>query len=681
MRKSLKVGLSTALAGLVLILTPAVAAADCEQIPVPAGPNAGYAGQLDPVDTSMTIEDPEDYSADELRGPDPFAADSETTIYAEYGWGAFKVNSYDPPDQGVPGCLDNKMSSWVDDQQTNAWINLSTLAASLTVAAVRLVFAPSTLEFLNPILELLNEATGHRFFLILFPITVLFAALFMVHKVNKNAEVGATASRGLFIVALAAGALASTFYVTTLASKVDSVVVGVISHAGSVVAKPFDPGSGGTGEVGDVTLPDVVGANLSQHVLYESWCKAHFGRNPDAADAYCADLFKAANYSRTEEAAIQSNPGFADDLRERHEDEYRAVAKKVKEDYPSAYVHLRGEASGDRTTQFAVAAICMLIATGIISYALLTVLYALQLVRIFIAVFPGLATVAVLPGRQSIVVASLDYVVNKIVVAILFTSVTLVWVAAGLGALNSPSSVGTLLSLVLMLLGTYAMWKLVKHFQINPTVRDWKKRTSKRRGTDAPPAPVRPTTEPAAPSSSPSPAPVPPPPLPGPSSAPATPVQAPSPRASYVKGASRGIAQGAAFAVLTGGTATAATVAVGAARGVAGTYMANRAARRDHPTHLPYYPADVRRPTARPATQVPASPAPAALPPGKAASNAPAVSRVTASPQSKPALSGRVYTPAPDGAATPGGSRYAPTSPEAGAKRPVYRVYTPTEAK
>ena len=596
-----------------LVLSAGPALADCAEAPPPNTPNDGsWGGMIDTRPYPFFDETPE--SVEDATGPNPFEDASSTTVYHEYGWGSWKVHNYDPPDQGVPYCADNRaVAGWVG-KITNTLFNVLTAIGAFGVLVVRMVFNPVTMSVFDPIMRLFIDATGNRFFVPLFPIALAVTGAYIMWRARegrvKDAGKDAGASLGIAVVALAC-----VVYGMFVMPKIDNALTGALASVGETVVNPVDedasklPGGSYDGE--PMSLPESIAANLVEAVVFPTWCSAQIGRgaNPGATEK-CDELFMASTLSRTEAAAINANPDLADEIIEAKAEEYADVAEDIEEADKLAYAYLSGERAADRIAPTLLGLFAMVLAGGMLAYTMSKFFLSLVIIRLTAAIFPLIAVAAQHPAYRWMAARAGDVAWAAVFNGLLFGTVSILWAAAGIGALLSPENgLPIIASMVLMLIGSIAILVVANRYKITPEFltlnraerraqRQAKSARARERQERTPHWEQKPDL--------PQPGDAPPADPPRAAAMPRRTIAAPQ-TASVAGGAARGAAQAgvasAALGAVTGGTVTAGALAVGAARGGYQTHRQNKAAQEAHRTQvaaesqtLPYYPASsVRR--------------------------------------------------------------------------------------
>lgn len=570
--KRLLLGLVLAVVGLLAMAGPAAAVPDIPLPPITDLPGIGVPG-LPGIPTpdctaDVPITSPGTGIANNIdpgpanpRTGTPFGDNPESSIYETSGyafsWPSLRSGCSPTDLVGADNAEDLGGSAW------GAVANFMLVGISFGVAVVvlllRYAYAPSTLEIFNPVQELAANALGSTVFMVLFGLFLVAAAVVMLFR-HRDGDVRGALTHGGWVLALTVGGVAATLYPLSIGPAVDNAVTGLVAQVNSTVAKAS----------GNDTLSaaDGVGANVVQSVLYPTWCAGMVGRfNGETADEFCPRLLAASTITRAEWAEAQGDPEKMTALKEAKQEAFLDVADDLEKADPAAYEYLNGEHNDHRTWYAALGGVGMLCATLFIGTAGVLLLYGLIVLRVAIMLFPLVAMLGVIPSARHFVTKVVDYSFGALVTAVTFGAIAAVFTAM-VGAFLAPgTNIPPLVAMVLLLLTTFAAWKVTKpHRRVRAvlglTPKNREPGDTKKRwwDEDEPQA-----NEPRKGKS-------------GKGAGTAAEASKPSIFTDAAKGAAQGAAAATVLGIMSGGTVTAAAAAAGAAKDAAGSAAANRAA-------------------------------------------------------------------------------------------------------
>src|SRR5690606_26468178 len=122
------------------------------------------------------------YSDEELAGPNPFDPDDNTTLYAEYGWGGYRVHNYDP-EQHAPTCATGPLSTSFVYMVANWSMTGIAVMGAIATFLVRVAFSPDTFSLIHPVLDFFTSELGMK---VAFPLMVLGVVVTLVWAMFKS---------------------------------------------------------------------------------------------------------------------------------------------------------------------------------------------------------------------------------------------------------------------------------------------------------------------------------------------------------------------------------------------------------------------------------------------------------------------------------------------------------------
>jgi len=416
---------------------PAGIGTDCLHPPDPASPSSGVSAWID-----SGPEKP-------LTG-DPFAAGSKATIYDVYGYAGTKIVRYDD------GC-NSTFNLWNDLANFNQGITAVTIAT--TTKLYRTVVNPAFGSIFDPIQEAAQRILGRGLFLPLIPITIALTALFYAVKARKADVAGAATGSGKTLGIVAIG-IACVIFPLTIGATVDKGIGQVVSTTSSLA----------TGSDSGKEPADQLAGAVVESILYATWAQATFGTGPTnekVATEYGPRLFKAAAYTRSEQAMLDADPSKAQALADLKREHYKEVAKEIEEKYPDVYQWVAGNQQQAQFGYTVAGVIGVLIALVFLIYALFRMAYAMIVVRIAVGVGPAIALVAAFPRLHHLVASVADVVLHALRSAAYFGAAGVLFTIVAVGTILSPSSqLHPIVKILAMLTLTATVWYGAKRLNI-----------------------------------------------------------------------------------------------------------------------------------------------------------------------------------------------------------------------
>ncbi|WP_409482804.1 hypothetical protein [Arsenicicoccus dermatophilus] len=437
---------AVALAGVVAggVLVPAAAAAavplrapadisipgtDCLRPPSPGLPSDG-GGQIDELPATKT-----------------------GGLYATYGYGGWHPVVYDP---GCFGALQQK-TPFKDGPNTLAsWENdVTSYVIAVTVQVARFTFDnPAVWGAVSRFTEPLAWQSVYVFAAFL-GISGLALGLWIAASSHRGDVAGSATTTGRAAL-LIFGALLAAVWCLTVGAGVGRATAAVMNAISSVSAQASTAAnaSKGTGaqpldtvratppdadgEHAPTRVSDAIGSVLVDSILLPTWRRQMFGADTAAADKYGTALYKAGALTRAEAATIAADPKQAEAIIDRKKEEYKAVAAKIKDEFPIGYAALAGTDTSSRPVDGAFGLLGGLLA--VMPALHLTVI--LCLCRFFleagVILFPGIVALTLVPPVQHL---AYRYVAELARIALIAVASVIGFMVFVVGALSAAIQV------------------------------------------------------------------------------------------------------------------------------------------------------------------------------------------------------------------------------------------------
>jgi hypothetical protein len=440
------------IAGLLVMLasTPALAGTphdvdipftpDCKGEPVPDMPGQGLAALFSGQPDRLPVE------------ADPFASDSKTTIFEQYGYAGIRFNNYD---LGCGPDAARDPSAVVGTAISNWMLQLPIALTALTGSLTGVAFQPTFLDAFDPAISKVSSALHESLFAPWFPVVLVVIGMVIIFKARRAALATSATAVGwsLLIVLLATALFRWPIQAGHLADET------VTSTLGAAVTK-LD------GRDGDIDPGTTVASHVESAIFYRAWLSGTLGSSDSAtAKKYGPELFDAQALTWREAATIEKNPDKAEVIVEAKQDQWRSTAEQIKKSSPEAYEYLTGRRSEARVGFAVMATLATFLALPFLLLSSLLLIGCFMIVRLAVMMFPAFATLGAFPAARGLVIGLGRTVGSAIVNSIVFG------VGAGvtimvLGLLFNPGQ-GTpgWLGLVLMPLFTFIMWKALRPFR------------------------------------------------------------------------------------------------------------------------------------------------------------------------------------------------------------------------
>ncbi|MFI7586210.1 hypothetical protein ACIB24_03955 [Spongisporangium articulatum] len=438
---------------------PAVGVPDllgCKQAPTPEVPGRGVVGFFQSEPDTLP------------PAGDPFAKNSTTTIYEQYGYAGLRWNTYD---LGCGPDLARAPDATVGTAVANWMMGLPKAAVAATGAVVDAAFSPDFLGVFDPLIETvvttLQETVFEQWaFVVLAALGLLL--IWRARKASLASSAGAIGWALLVMVLvtmvfrwpLVAGHAADETVTSTLAA----VTGGLNDHRTGAPTAVTGTENGEESGQPDAALEAISG--MQEALLYQAWLGGTFG-NADSAVAteYGPTIFASQALTWREAEVLKTDPDQGKKIIEAKQKTFEETAAKIKAQDPDAYEYLTGQRSDSRVGYAVLAGFATLCAVPFLFAASLLVIGALVIVRFGVMLFPAFATLGLFPTMRSLVTGVGSTVASALINSLVFGIGAAVTVR-GMGVLLAPSSaVPPWLAIVLMLLLTIVMWVALRPFR------------------------------------------------------------------------------------------------------------------------------------------------------------------------------------------------------------------------
>ena len=424
---------------------PGILGMDCKESPTPDMPGSGLAAFFDRPPAQLPPEG------------NPFAKNSTTTIYEQYGFSGLRWHTYDlgcGPDMArhPDAVMGTAIANWI----MTVPIAFSALTASVTRAALH----PTFLDVFDPMIGRVSTALHDSLFASWVPAVIALLGIAILFTARRSALATTAASIGWALLVVLVATAIFRWPLTAGHFADDSVT----ATLGSVVTKLQGGGSGS-----DPTLePGVaVASNVQESIFYKSWLAGTLGSTDSrTARKYGPLLFQSQALTWREAAVVHKDPsGAGKKIIETKQDNWAKVADAIKADDPSAYEYLTGERTETRFGYAVLAFLAAFLALPFLLVSALLLIGSFLIVRLAVMMFPAFATIGLFPAGRGIVLGVGRTVGAALVNAVVFGIGAAVTIKV-LGVILDPAShLPGWLALVLLPLFSFVMWVALKPFR------------------------------------------------------------------------------------------------------------------------------------------------------------------------------------------------------------------------
>lgn len=455
-RRRLFASLAVALILLVVSVAGAVSAAasmpgiptgrDCLNPPVPADPTSGVAASLDPGPKAPVAGD-------------PFTAGSPATMYDRYGYAGLTFGVFETPnimDVCQPVSFDRDIAA------ANMWLNVAGVATALAVRLTRVVTDGTFGSVWDPMQQTLLSTVGGRLFLLFSGLASLAACLYVTVTYVRKGKLAKTSTWIGKMLVITTAATMCIFYTVGVGGTVDKGISMAFQSAGEVVADK----AGRDGA-------DIVGAVMTEHVLYPTWEQAMFAGDKPAADKFAARLWKASVFTREEQAEIAKDPSSAQGKIEERQGQYKDIMKELQEQHPQTYRVTSGmDTRGHGTTAFG-GLIATLAPLWFLMICLVLMVLGSVITRVAIGVYPAVAIPAVFPKLHGAATKVGMLVVRGVWRAVIGAFAFFGFLVAGVSTILT-SDRDLLFKTASILLLTFVLFSVMSQFGVTPSMAAFK---------------------------------------------------------------------------------------------------------------------------------------------------------------------------------------------------------------
>lgn len=431
--------LRTAAPAVAALRTAAPAAPwDCKAAPSPAMPDAGLPGFFDPAPKPIP------------PAGDPFAANSSTTVYDQYGYAGLSWSTYDLGCMGGLGEMDATIDTFVGNMfiSSGVWVSSATNGIHNRVARPAQYMAPLD-DVVAQVTTRLNEAIWSPWGMVSILGVVVMLLFYSLH--GRLSSVVSGAAWALLVLAILSGVSA---YPTRVASFFDQAVTESIASV--------NQSSTGLGQNSGGDPTRAQGALIVDGVLYQAWLRGMFGDpNSAAAKKWGPVLFRESTFSRAELQTALAQPDGVKALTEQKANDWVATTAEIQAQDPLAYATVQGKAKGRAGSGFM--SFIGVLFTGLFRLvADLFVFAGLVMLRLLVMFFPAAAVFGIIAPMSSIVRRVGNIAGASVINVVAFgvgSAIHTVVIAAILSRANSAGM--GILTLVLCLVVTVAAFVLM----------------------------------------------------------------------------------------------------------------------------------------------------------------------------------------------------------------------------
>lgn len=412
--------------------------ADCLEAPIPERPGTGVAGWIDPGPATPP------------PAGDPWAENSTTSVYEQYGYAGLRWETYD---LGCGGGARNPDAATGTALGNFGLIVPKALDATTTTVS-RHAYDPTWLGVFDPLVSNVTTELREAFFDPWVGLALVALGVVIAWKARKAHLASALTAIGaaLLVMVVAAG----VFNYPVAASKVaDGTVAAVLG--------PVNAGLSGQAVEGGVPDPaGKVAANL-HNVTYGQVMRGMLGSDSGpTVEKYGPDLFRAKAISWSEDRL--TGEARAEMIQEK-QTLWKTTAEAIKVEDPDAYAYLTGKRAESRVEAAAVAAIGTAVAVPFPIASALLIIIMYLIVRLAVMVAPLIATLAVFPAFLLMALGVLRVVAAAFVNVIAFGIGSAITIAGIVLLLDPESNLAQPVALLLVFLLGLVMWGILKPYR------------------------------------------------------------------------------------------------------------------------------------------------------------------------------------------------------------------------
>ena len=428
-----------------VVLSPGAAQAnpfdDCKTSPTAAMPGQGWVGWMLPKPDKPPVS------------ADPFAANSKTSIYEQYGVSGFKFNVYDQGDR-LTGCIHgpNVLNNIANFIMMFALIQVSFIAGLASIAYNPIEW----ISHLNPLLQNGVDAANESIFTPLFvPIIILLGCIVAINALGwRFGKAMGAAGFALFVIVLVATVVADPVRISNAFYKIETEFVASLTKS---------VGNVENNHTADVAIPSMMVDSL----IYPRWLSATLcDPTSKTAERYGPDLYKAGVLNWSEAAEYKKDPkGAGKQILERKADDYERIANEIQDSDPVAYECLKGDHSDDRIGDALIAFITVFVSAAFHFMAEIFIIGSYVIIFLAIILFVAIAVLTLLPQTRHMMKIPWILILAANLCAIVMTLGSLI-VTRAQSVLTDPST--NLPGFVAVTIGAIfgaVMWVILKPFR------------------------------------------------------------------------------------------------------------------------------------------------------------------------------------------------------------------------
>ncbi len=414
----------------------------CKSAPVPEMPGRGVVGFFESTPKTLPPDG------------DPFAPNSTTSIYEQYGYAGLTFNTYD---LGCGSDLVRSPDAAVGTAVANWIMTVPKAAVAATGAVLGTAYQPDFLGVFDPLISRVVEALRHAVFEQWAFVVIAALGLLLIWR-SRQASLASSASAigwALLVMVLATMVFRWPLVAGHAADKT------VTTTLGAVTGSLNDKVAGSQSNAGNEAT-----AGMENALLYQSWLGGTFGStNSKVAEHYGPIIFDASALTWRQAQILQTDPAQGAKIIQAKEAKFAAAATAIQAEDPDAYQYLTGNRSDARVGYAMLAGLATMCAVPFLFVAGLLVLGALIIVRFGVMLFPAFATLGLFPTMRSLVTGIGSTIAAALINAMIFGIGASVTVLA-MGVILSPSTgIPPWLDIILMALLTIVMWVALRPFR------------------------------------------------------------------------------------------------------------------------------------------------------------------------------------------------------------------------
>lgn len=443
-RLLLLLGLVVAAFWVLLIAAPAGAAGgesgDCRTEPVPEAPGRGLSGWVTAAPTPLPPE-----------GARLFTPDG-VPVYEQWGLAGMRWHAYD---LGCGGDWVRAPDAMIGTMLANWTLEGSKFGVGVTNALTRVAFEPNFLNVFDPLISNAVDTLNRVLFSRWVPVFLVIAGVLLLWRATRLHLGGAA-----MVVAWALLVMAAATVIVNWPVKAGSFVD---QGVGQVVGGVHNGINGNR----SASPADAATQSVYYAVLWEQWKTGQFGDADSAiAREYADDMFSAQTLTWRQARIVENDPdGEGQEIIDRKQDRFYAVAEDIKDEDPDAYLYVTGKRSDARVGAAFMAAFAALCVLPMLLMSALLIIAAYMIVRMAVMLFPAIATVGVAWTFRGLVQGVANVAMAAVINCVVFAIGGAINVLA-IGIVLSPSSrLPTWLGCVLAALCSLVIWFALKPFR------------------------------------------------------------------------------------------------------------------------------------------------------------------------------------------------------------------------